>query len=145
MHSKRRSEAFPETVADGMDLLDRRLAYTLFRVMLGANLMLNGAVADLSLTGTLPLLAGVALAMLMTGIGLLLALGLWTRGALAAGGALATALVMSAAHRVDTDTLTVQMIYLAIFFLLPSASQYNVFSLDALLRKLSPDKAQTSC
>ena len=148
------AEPIPEPVPEGLDLLDRRLAYTLFRLALGVSLLLHGVTADLHPGGggvvlprfemEHPVLAPAAAAyvdtvttLLTTGLGLLLTLGLWTRGALLVGAALATALVVGNAYRTDVQALTVQMMCLALFYLLPPAAHYNVYSADALLQKFS--------
>ena len=130
--------------SDTMDLLDRRLAYTLFRLAAGAYL-LHGATHRFEGAGAFPRpplddlapLLTVGLAFLAAGLGLLLVLGLWTRGALVAGGALVTALMLAAAPRTDAQMLTVQMFCLGMFYLLPPAAPYNVFSADALRGKLA--------
>ena len=137
-----------QSSAEPLELLDRRLAYTLFRVALGVYL-LHGATHLFDGAGAFPRLPleilppaltpflAAGLASLAAGLGLLLALGLWTRGALIGGGALMTVLLMGAAPRTDTETLTVQMFYLGMFYLLPPAGQYNIFSADALREKFA--------
>ena len=140
-----------EPAPEGLDLLDRRLAYALFRLTLGISLLLHGATRLRTDGGTYPLFGleepalppavalpfDIGITLLTTGLGLLLTLGLWTRGALIGGAALVTALVVSNAYRTDWQTLTAQMMYLAIFYFLPPASHYNTFSADALLRRFS--------
>ena len=134
--------------SDTMDLLDRRLAYTLFRLAAGAYL-LHGATYRFEGAGAFPRpplddlapalapLLTAGLAFLAAGLGLLLVLGLWTRGALVAGGALVTALMLAAAPRTDARMLMVQMFCLGVFYLLPPAAPYNVFSADALRGKFA--------
>jgi thiosulfate dehydrogenase [quinone] large subunit len=140
-----------EPAPEGLDLLDRRLAYALFRLALGGSLLLHGATRLAPGGGAFPLFGleepalplaaapffDTGMVLLTTGLGLLLVLGLWTRAALLAGAALVTALVIGNACRTDDQTLMVQMMYLAMFYLLPPASHYNVFSADTLLRRLS--------
>ena len=146
-----RSHDGQKSAPEGLDLLDRRLAYTLFRLTLGGSLLLHGATRLGADSDTFPLFRleepalppavalpfAVGMTLLSTGLGLLLTLGLWTRGALIGGAVLVTALVVGNAYRTDWQSLTVQMMYLAMFYLLPSASHYNVFSADALLRRFS--------
>jgi len=68
-------------------------------------------------------------------VGLLLTLGLWTRLALVSGGLLIIALVFGTALRTDWDTLGIQMIYAAIYYLLLASRTYDRFSIDHLRRK----------
>ena len=70
-------------------------------------------------------------------VGLLLTLGLWTRLALVSGGLLIIALVFGTALRTDWDTLGIQMIYAAIYYLLLASRTYDRFSIDHLRRKTS--------
>ena len=70
-------------------------------------------------------------------VGLLLTLGLWTRLALVSGGLLIIALVFGTALRTDWDTLGIQMIYAAIYYLLLVSRTYDRFSIDHLRRKTS--------
>ena len=142
--------------SDRMDLLDRRLAYTLFRLAAGAYL-LHGAMHLFEGAGAFPgpplddlppalaplLTAG--LAFLAAGLGLLLVLGLWTGGALVAGGALVTALMLVTAPGTDAQMLTVQMFCLGMFYLLPPAAPYNVFSADALRGKFAATRHGSLC
>jgi thiosulfate dehydrogenase [quinone] large subunit len=146
-----------EPAPQGLDLLDRQLAYTLFRLTLGVSLLLHGATRLLAgSAGAFPLfrledpvlpaalapLFPGAVALAATVLGLLLTLGLWTRGALLAGGVLVTVLAAGAACRTDVQTLTVQTGYLAMFYLLPAAIRYNTFAVDTLLRASSAAAGQ---
>ena len=70
-----------------------------------------------------------------TFVGFLLTLGLWMRLALAAGALLITTLVFGTALRSDWDTLGIQMIYAAIYYLLLVSRTYDRFSIDHLLRR----------
>jgi len=72
-----------------------------------------------------------------TAVGLLLTLGLWTRLALVGGGLLIIALVFGTTLRSDWDTLGIQMIYAAIYYLLLVSRTYDRFSIDHLRRKTS--------
>ncbi len=70
-----------------------------------------------------------------TAVGLLLTLGLWTRLALVGGGLLIIALVFGTTLRSDWDTLGIQMIYAAIYYLLLVSRTYDRFSIDHLRRR----------
>src|SRR6266480_8040411 len=67
----------------------------------------------------------------------LLTLGLWTRLALVSGGLLIIALVFGTALRSDWDTLGIQMIYAAIYYLLLVGRTCDRFSIDNLRQKNS--------
>jgi thiosulfate dehydrogenase [quinone] large subunit len=132
-------------------LLDRRLAYLLLRLTLGVNILLHGAVRFPGLStfaegtvqqfaGTpLPAVAvrlfGLLLPFLETAIGLLLIVGLWTRWALVAGALLIVALVFGTALRSDWQTLSVQMLYAIIYYLLLAGRTYDYFALDTVCTK----------
>ncbi len=87
----------------------------------------------------LPQLASFADALVQafakTLVGLLLTLGLWTRFALVGGGLLIIALLFGTALRSDWDTLGLQMIYAAIYYLLLVSRTYDRFSIDHLRRR----------
>jgi thiosulfate dehydrogenase [quinone] large subunit len=132
-------------------LLDRRLAYLLLRLTLGINILLHGAVrlpalgafaegtvqqfADTPLPAVAVRLFGLVLPLLETAIGLLLTIGLWTRWALAAGGLLIAALVLGTALRSDWETLSIQMIYAILYYLLLTGRTYDYFALDTVCTK----------
>jgi thiosulfate dehydrogenase (quinone) large subunit len=130
--------------------LDRQLAYVVFRLTLGINILVHGAgrifgpgaeafasstAAEFSKT---PLPAGMVHAFLVIVpfaelvLGALLALGLFTRWALTLGGLLIAALVFGTALRSDWNTVGVQMIYAITYYLLLVNRSSNRFSLDAL-------------
>jgi thiosulfate dehydrogenase [quinone] large subunit len=129
-------------------MLDRQLAYLVFRLTLGINVLVHGAgrifgpgaeafasttAAEFSNTG-LP--AGMVHAFLMVVpfaelvLGVLTTLGLFTRWALALGGLLIAALVFGTAMRSDWNTVGVQMIYAITYYLLLVNRSDNRFSLD---------------
>jgi thiosulfate dehydrogenase [quinone] large subunit len=128
---------------------DRQLAYAVFRLTLGINILVHGAGrifgpgADSFATTTAvefaktPLPAGMVHAFLFVVpfaevvLGVLTTLGLWTRWALALGGLLITALVFGTAMRSDWNTVGVQMIYAIAYYLLLMNRSNNRFSLDA--------------
>jgi thiosulfate dehydrogenase (quinone) large subunit len=108
---------------------DRQLAYAVFRLTLGINILVHGAgrifgpgaeafasttAAEFSKT---PLPAGLVHAFLFVlpfaelALGILTTLGLFTRWALTLGGLMMTALVFGTAMRSDWNTVGVQMIY----------------------------------
>jgi thiosulfate dehydrogenase [quinone] large subunit len=134
-----------------MALLDRRLAYLLLRLTLGINMLLHGAVrlpalgafaagmvqqfADTLLPAMAVRLFGLVLPFMETAIGLLLIVGLWTRWTLIAGGLLIAALVFGTALRSDWETLSIQMLYAIIYYLLLAERTSDYFSLDTVRTK----------
>jgi thiosulfate dehydrogenase (quinone) large subunit len=131
--------------------LDRELAYAVFRLTLGINILVHGAgrifgpgveafasttAAEFSKTA-LP--AGMVHAFLVVVpfaelvLGVLTTLGLFTRWALALGGLLIAALVFGTAMRSDWNTVGVQMIYAITYYLLLVNRGYNRFSLDSVI------------
>jgi thiosulfate dehydrogenase [quinone] large subunit len=131
--------------------LDRQLAYGILRLRLGINILIHGLVrlpqlasladglvqafAKTPLPPQLVRLFAFALPFAETFVGLLLTLGLWTRLALVGGGLLIIALVFGTALRSDWDTLGIQMIYAAIYYLLLVSRRYDRFSIDHLRRR----------
>jgi thiosulfate dehydrogenase (quinone) large subunit len=132
------------------DSLDRQLAYAIFRLTLGINILVHGAgrifgpgaeafatttAAEFSKTA-LP--AGMVHVFLIVVpfaelvLGVLTTLGLFTRWALTLGGLLIAALVFGTAMRSDWNTVGVQMIYAITYYLLLVNRTENRFSLDAL-------------
>lgn len=132
--------------------LDRQLAYVVFRLTLGINILVHGAGrifgpgADAFATTTaaefskIPLPAGIVHAFLFVlpfaelVLGALTVLGLFTRWALLLGGLMITVLVFGTAMRSDWNTVGVQMIYAITYYFLLVHRSSNRFSLDALLR-----------
>lgn len=131
--------------------LDRKLAYLVFRLTLGINILVHGAgrifgpgaegfatqtAAEFAKT---PLPAGLVHAFLVAVpfaeafLGVLTTLGLLTRWALALGGLLMTALVFGTAMRSDWTTVGVQMIYAITYYLLLANRSENRYSLDGWL------------
>ena len=132
--------------------LDRKLAYIVFRISLGINLLIHGASRFLGpgvgefaskttteFIGT-PLPTGLVRAFLAVLpfaefiLGNLITLGLFTRLALIFGGLLITALIFGTALRNDWTTVGIQMIYAITYYLLLLNRADNAFSLDTLLR-----------
>jgi len=132
--------------------LDRKLAYVVFRLSLGVNLLIHGAgrlvgpgaAAFSSKTTTefadTPLPIGLVHAFLIVLpfvefiVGVLITLGLFTRWALALGGLLMVALIFGTALRNDWATVGIQMIYAITYYLLMLNRADNGFSMDALFR-----------
>jgi thiosulfate dehydrogenase [quinone] large subunit len=133
-----------------LSMLDGQLAYLLFRLTLGINILVHGAgrifgpgaeafasttAAEFSKT---PLPAGMVHAFLIVlpfaelVLGTLTTLGLFTRWALALGGLMIATLVFGTAMRSDWNTVGVQMIYAITYYLLLVNRSSNRFSLDAL-------------
>ena len=137
--------------------LDRQLAYLVFRLTLGINILVHGAgrifvtlggpgaeafatttAAEFTKTA-LP--AGLVHAFLFVlpfaevVLGALTTLGLFTRWTLVLGGLMITVLVFGTAMRSDWNTVGVQMIYAITYYLLLVNRAQNRFSLDALVGK----------
>jgi thiosulfate dehydrogenase [quinone] large subunit len=141
------------TPATDSATLDRQLAYAVFRLTLGINILVHGAgrifgpgagafatttAAEFSKT-ILP--AGLVHAFLFVlpfaelVLGALTTLGLLTRWALALGGLMIATLVFGTAMRSDWNTVGVQMIYAITYYFLLVHRASNRFSLDKLLEK----------
>ncbi len=132
------------------DATDRQLAYAVFRLTLGINILVHGAgrifgpgaeafatTTSAEFTKTaLPMglvhAFLVALPFAEVTLGALTILGLFTRWALTFGGLMITALVFGTAMRSDWNTVGVQMIYAITYYLLLANRSANRFSLDAL-------------
>jgi thiosulfate dehydrogenase [quinone] large subunit len=134
-------------------LLDRKLAYGVFRITLGINMLIHGAGRIFSqgagafaaktaseFAGT-PLPYGLVHVFLVTlpfaeaTLGILIFLGLLTRWALVAGGLLMAALVFGTALRSDWNTVGIQMIYAIIYYLLLTNLADDSLSVDRCLRR----------
>lgn len=132
--------------------LDRKLAYVVFRLSLGVNMLIHGggrffgagvegfSSKTASEFVATPLPAGLVHAFLFVLpfaefiVGVLITLGLFTRWALTLGGLLITALIFGTALRNDWPTVGIQMIYAITYYLLLLNRSDNGFSLDALFR-----------
>jgi thiosulfate dehydrogenase [quinone] large subunit len=139
------------TTATDSITLDRQLAYAVFRLTLGINILVHGAgrifgpgaEAFASTTAVefnkTALPSGLVHAFLFVlpfaelVLGVLTTLGLFTRWALLLGGLMITALVFGTAMRSDWNTVGVQMIYAITYYLLLVHRANDRFSLDALL------------
>ncbi len=139
--------------AASLSLVDRRLAYGVFRLTLGVNILIHGvsrifepgggqfaAQTASEFVGT-PLPQGlvhvflIVLPYMEAIVGAFITLGLSTRWALTLGGLLMTALVFGTALRDDWSTVGIQMIYSITYFLLLANRADNHFSLDTLLQQ----------
>jgi thiosulfate dehydrogenase [quinone] large subunit len=130
--------------------LDRRLAYCVFRLTLGVNILIHGAGRILGpgagafanktgseFAGTpLPYVLVhsflVVLPFAEAILGVAITLGLFSRWGLTLGGLLMTALVFGTALRNDWTTVGIQMVYALIYYLLLANLADNYFSLDAV-------------
>ena len=129
---------------------DRKLAYLVLRFTLGLSVFMHGLVrlphlnafadglvktfSDTPLPTLLVRPFALVLVFVEAIVGLLVLLGLWTRGALLVGSAPMAALIFGTALRSDWNTLAIQLLYAAIYAVLLAARSYNAYSLDALLR-----------
>ncbi|MGA9631887.1 MAG: DoxX family protein [Candidatus Acidiferrales bacterium] len=132
---------------------DRGMAYGIFRLALGINILIHGAgrifgqgvvgfaakTAEEFGATALPHWAvyGFLLAVpfIEAALGSLLTLGLFTRWALVAGGLLMIGLIFGTAMRSDWPTVGIQMIYSITYFLLLFYRRHNVFSVDSLVTR----------
>ena len=133
--------------------LDRQLAYFVFRLTLGINILVHGAGRILTsgisafaaktsgeFAGT-PLPYGLVHIFLVTLpfaeaiLGASISFGLLTRWVLVLGGLLMAALVFGTALRSDWMTVGIQMIYAIAYYLLLANHADDCFSVDTLLRK----------
>jgi len=131
---------------------DQRLAYALLRVVFGINIFFHGISrlagdhaaflaylsqqmvhAPLLPKWILPPFAAL-LPWAEASVGFFLLLGLFTRFALVAGSLLMIVLMAGITLAQNWDVAGIQLIYCAIYFLLLTYRDRNLFSLDALLR-----------
>lgn len=126
---------------------DRALARALLRVTLGINLVVHGLVRVPRLTAFaegmardfqptilpsgLVYLFGLALPFAEAAVGVLIAVGLFQRAALAAGAVMIAVLVFGTALLQRWDTLTQQMIYALVYAALIATRSWDRWSLDA--------------
>jgi thiosulfate dehydrogenase [quinone] large subunit len=141
------------TPADPSVLFDRKLAYVIFRLSLGINILIHGTSrifgpgVQLFASKTMrefpgsPLPSGMVHAFLTvlpfaeSMLGVLITLGLFTRWALTVGSLLITALIFGTALRNDWPTVGIQMIYSITYYILLFNRADDGFSLDALFRR----------
>jgi thiosulfate dehydrogenase [quinone] large subunit len=137
---------------------DRWLAYGIFRFALGINIFIHGTVrifgpgahefasstAKTFHSTPLPLWAVYGflfvLPFLETVLGGLVAIGLFTRWSLVAGGLLIAILVFGTALQSDWQTVGVQMIYSMSYFALLYHLDQNAMSLDAFRTRIGREQ-----
>ena len=134
-------------------VFDRKLAYVVFRLSLGINILIHGtsrifgsgvevfASKTMSEFAGSPLPSGLLHAFLTALpfaefiLGVLITVGLFTRWALTLGSLLITALIFGTALRSDWPTVGIQMIYSITYYILLLNRADNGFSLDGLFPK----------
>jgi len=132
---------------------DRCLAYGIFRLALGINILIHGLgrifgpgpagfaskTAEMFATTPLPhwVVYGFLFAVpfIEAALGALLTLGLFTRWALVGGGLLMICLIFGTAMRSDWNTVGIQMIYSITYFLLLMYRRYDAWSVDRLFAR----------
>lgn len=139
---------------------DASIAYAIFRITFGVNIGFRGIVRianglDNFTAGLLKQFAvtsfplgavsafGHTVPLLETVVGMLLILGLWTRGALIIGGLMMTALTFGTMFLQNFDLAWLQLTYAMAFFALLALRSWNLISLDARLRS-TPDVHPTA-
>jgi thiosulfate dehydrogenase [quinone] large subunit len=134
-------------------LFDRRLAYGIFRLTMGVNMLIHGAVRIFG-PGVGAFAAGTEKAFTTTALpygmvhsflvflpyaelilGASITVGFLTRWGLALGGLLMTALVFGTSLRSDWATVGLQMVYALLYYLLLANIGDDYFSLDRLFGK----------
>ena len=160
--SSEANESRPEKLPGGFEtppaptrLLDQQLAYGFLRVVFGVNIFLHGFSRLVSEKGAflaylsqkmshtplpkflLPPFAAV-LPWAEATIGLLLLLGLFTRGALLAGAAVMIVLMAGASLAQDWDVAGIQLIYCFIYFVLLTYRERDFYSFDTWFRSGKP-------
>lgn len=130
---------------------DASIAYAIFRLTFGVNIGFRGIVRianglDNFTAGLLKQFAvtsfplgavsafGHTVPLVETVVGILLILGLWTRGALIIGGLMMTALTFGTMFLQNFDLAWLQLTYAMAFFALLALRSWNLISLDARLR-----------
>ncbi|HEV2731774.1 MAG TPA: DoxX family membrane protein [Terriglobales bacterium] len=137
---------------------DRWLAYAIFRLALGINIFIHGTVrifgpgahgfasstAKTFHSTPLPFWAVYGflfvLPFLETVLGCLVAIGLFTRWSLVAGGLLIAILIFGTALQSDWPTVGVQMIYSMSYFALLYHLDQNAMSLDAFRTRIGREQ-----
>jgi thiosulfate dehydrogenase (quinone) large subunit len=141
-------------------LLDRRLAFVSLRFTLGLNILMHGAVrlrilsafargmlkqfAETPLPAFTVKVFAYGLPFVEALVGMLLLLGLWTRGALLFGALIMSALVFGTALLSDWNTLAIQMHYVVIYAVLLAFREYNDYSFDALIKARGGDSKRAN-
>lgn len=148
----------------GLRRKDIVVAYTLLRIVFGINFFNHGFTRigniggfansmvemfkDSFMPAELVRITGAIVPPAELIIGILLLLGLATRGALVAGFGLMMILQYGVTLLQNWDTATSQLIYCLIFFLLLAMAGFNTFSLDRLIQRqrgtVDPEKDDTT-
>jgi thiosulfate dehydrogenase (quinone) large subunit len=141
------------TPVNGSINLDRKLAYLVFRLSLGINVLIHGSSrifgpgAEAFASKTAAIFAGTPLPSALVHafltvlpfaefiLGILIVAGLFTRWALTLGGLLIAVLIFGTALRSDWPTVGIQMIYSITYYFLLLNRADNAFSLDALFHR----------
>ena len=141
---------------------DGSLAYGLFRFTFGLNLMMRGIVRIamglpafqtymLTQFKDVPVMPPAflipfasALPFVETLIGLCILVGFQTRAALVAGALMIAALTFGTMLRSDFTIAWLQVDYAIAFFILIALRSWNLISVDAMMRKESPEAAATA-
>ena len=141
-----------------MSTQDTALAYAIFRLTFGVNIMFrgivrifvngldnfaNGMIKQFEMTWFPPALLDVfahSLPWIETALGLLLIVGLWTRPALVIGGLMMTSLTFGTMFLQNFDLAWLQLTYAIAFFLLLATRSWNTISLDTMLSGSSGGK-----
>lgn len=141
---------------------DGSLAYGLFRFTFGLNLMMRGIVRiAMGLPGfqnymltqfkDVPVMPPAflipfasALPFVETLIGLCILVGFQTRAALVAGALMIAALTFGTMLRQDFTIAWLQLDYALAFFILIALRSWNLISVDAMMRRDSPERAASA-
>jgi thiosulfate dehydrogenase [quinone] large subunit len=141
---------------------DGSLAYGLFRFTFGLNLMMRGIVRIamglpafqtymLTQFKDVPVMPPAflipfasALPFVETLIGLCILVGFQTRAALVAGALMIAALTFGTMLRQDFTIAWLQLDYALIFFALIALRSWNLISVDAMMRRDSPERAASA-
>jgi thiosulfate dehydrogenase [quinone] large subunit len=141
---------------------DGSLAYGLFRLTFGLNIMMRGIVRIalglpafqtymLTQFKDVPVMPPAflipfasALPFVETLIGLCILVGFQTRAALVAGALMIAALTFGTMLRSDFTIAWLQLDYAIAFFILIALRSWNLISVDAMMRKESPEAAATA-
>jgi thiosulfate dehydrogenase [quinone] large subunit len=141
---------------------DGSVAYGLFRLTFGVNIMMRGVVRIamglpafqtymLTQFKDVPVMPPAflipfasALPFIETVIGLCIVVGFQTRAALVAGALMITALTFGTMLRQDFTIAWLQLDYALAFFVLIALRSWNLISVDAMMRRSSPQTAPTA-
>ena len=141
------------SLTPGLRRNDVAIAYTFLRIIFGVNFFNHGftrigdiggfanSMVELFKNSPIPAelvrINGILIPPVELAIGVLLLLGLFTRGALVAGFVLMLILQVGVVILQNWDTVASQLIYCIIFFLLLATLGFNTFSLDCVRKRSS--------